>query len=162
MKHTNFHKISPKEKREKWARVLFVCMFVTSYNFETTTHACASMAFWRHLARLRGRSIVLIFKLLSWTLRHFYGDENLEWGILTLWIGCVASCLWAMTAAKIWLLFAVFSGCCVLLSLFSIFEESFRALRELVRWLNLWGSHIPTHIFIHILAFVSNPQTTPS
>ena len=66
-----------------------------------------------------------------------------------------------MTAAKIWLLFAVFSGCCVLLSLFSIFEESFRAPRELVRWLNWKGSHIPTHIFIYILAVVSAPQTTP-
>ena len=64
-----------------------------------------------------------------------------------------------MTAAKIWLLLAVFSGCCVLL--FSIFEQSFRAPCELVRWLNLWGSHIPTHIFIHILAVVSAPQTTP-
>ena len=32
----------------KWARVFFVCMFVTSYNFETTTHACVSMALWRH------------------------------------------------------------------------------------------------------------------
>ena len=108
MKHTNFHKISPKETREKWARVFFVCMFVTSYNFETTTHACASMAFWRHLARLRGRSIVLIFKLLSWTLRHVFGDENLEWGILSLGIGCLASCIWVMTAAqKIWLFFAI-------------------------------------------------------
>ena len=52
----------------------------------------------------------------------------------------------------------MFSGCCVLL--FSIFEESFRAPRELVRWLNWKGSHIPTHIFIYILAFVSTPQTT--
>ena len=112
MKHTNFHKISPKETREKWARVFSVCMFVTSYNFETTTHACVSMALWRHLARLRGRSIVLIFKLLSWTLRHVFGDENLEWsGILTLWIRCLASCIWVMTAVqKIWLFFAVFSG----------------------------------------------------
>ena len=49
MKHTNFPKISPKETREKKARVFFVCMFVTSYNFETTAHACASMAFWRIL-----------------------------------------------------------------------------------------------------------------
>ena len=115
MKYTNFHKISPKETREKWERVFFVCMFVTLYNFETTTHACASLAFWRHLARLRGRSIVFIFKLLSWTLRHVFGDENLEWGILTLWIGCLASCIWVMTAAqKIWLVLAVFSGCCFL------------------------------------------------
>ena len=48
MKHTNFQNISPKEIREKWARVFFACMFVTSYNFETTTHACVSMALWRH------------------------------------------------------------------------------------------------------------------
>ena len=48
MKHKNFQKISPKETREKWGRVFFVCMFVTSYNFETTTHACVSMALWRH------------------------------------------------------------------------------------------------------------------
>ena len=48
MKHTNFQKISPKKTREKWARVFFVCMFVTSYNFETTTHACVLMALWRH------------------------------------------------------------------------------------------------------------------
>ena len=48
IKYTNFQKISPKETREKWARVFFFCMFVTSYNFETTTHACVSMALWRH------------------------------------------------------------------------------------------------------------------
>ena len=96
MKHTNFHKTSPKETREKWELVFFVCMFVTSYNFETATHA--SMAFWRHW---RGRSIVLSFKLLSWTLRHVFGDENLEQGILTLWIGCLASCIWVLTVAKI-------------------------------------------------------------
>ena len=48
MKHTNFQKISPKETREKWACVFFVCLFVTSYNFETTTHACVSKALWRH------------------------------------------------------------------------------------------------------------------
>ena len=29
-------------------RVFFVCMFVTSYNFETTTRACVSVAPWRH------------------------------------------------------------------------------------------------------------------
>ena len=27
--------------------------------------------------------------------------------------------------------------------------------------INCWGSHIPTHIFIYILAFVSAPQTMP-
>ena len=64
MKHTNFKKISPKATREKWARVFFVCMFVTSYNFETTTHACVYMALWRH-ARLRRRRIVLIWYVLS-------------------------------------------------------------------------------------------------
>ena len=135
MKQTNFHKISLKETREKWARVFFVCMFVTSYNFEMTMHACTSMAFWHHLVHLRGRRIMLIFKLLSWTLRHIFGDENLEKGILTLWIGCIASCIWVMMATKIWSLFAVFSRCCFLL--FSIFEAPFCALRELVRWLNL-------------------------
>ena len=30
LKYTNFHKISPKETQEKWARVFFVCMLVTS------------------------------------------------------------------------------------------------------------------------------------
>ena len=66
-KHTNFHKISPKETREKWGHAVFlVCMFVTSYNFEMNVHACASIAFWRHLARLRGRRIVFKnFKPLS-------------------------------------------------------------------------------------------------
>ena len=35
--------------------------------------------------------VCAIFKLFSWTLRHVFGDENLEYGILTLWIGCLAS-----------------------------------------------------------------------
>ena len=54
--------------------------------------------------------------------------------------------------------------CCVFRLLFFVmfyFEASFRAPRELVRWLNLQGSHILIHIFIYILAFVSAPQTTP-
>ena len=37
--------------------------------------------------------IVLIFKLLSCALRHVFGDENLDQGILTLWIACLASCM---------------------------------------------------------------------
>lgn len=42
--YANLHKISPKETREKWTRVFFVCMFVTSNNLETTTRACVSEA----------------------------------------------------------------------------------------------------------------------
>ena len=55
IKHTNFQKISPKETREKWARVFFFCMFVTSYNFKTTTHACVSKAL-KHHWRVWGES----------------------------------------------------------------------------------------------------------
>ena len=44
MNYKDFHKISPKETRKKLARVFFVCMFVTSYHFETTTRACVSKA----------------------------------------------------------------------------------------------------------------------
>ena len=46
MRYTNFQKISPEETRVKWARVFFASMFVTSYNFVTTTHACVSEAHW--------------------------------------------------------------------------------------------------------------------
>ena len=76
MKYTNFQKISPKETREKWARVFFVCMFVTSCNFETTTHACVSMALWRHWRVWEGEEscnlVCSIFKLFSWTLPHVF------------------------------------------------------------------------------------------
>ena len=61
MKHTNFQKISPKETREKWARVFFFCMFVTPYNFETTTHACVSKALWRHWCVWGESSLQAIF-----------------------------------------------------------------------------------------------------
>ena len=44
MNYTDFHKISLKETRKKLARVFIVCMFATSYNFETTTRACVSEA----------------------------------------------------------------------------------------------------------------------
>ena len=47
MKSTDFHKISPKETREKWACVFFVCMFVTYYNFETRSGARVPEANWR-------------------------------------------------------------------------------------------------------------------
>ena len=46
MKRTKFHEISPTETQEKWARVFFVCMFVTSYmyNFEKTMLTCVAIA----------------------------------------------------------------------------------------------------------------------
>ena len=44
MNYTDFHKISLKETQEKLARVFIVCIFVTSYNFETTTRVCVSEA----------------------------------------------------------------------------------------------------------------------
>ena len=129
---TKFH----RKKHEKSERVFSSFAYlVKSYNFETTTHACVSMTLWRHWRVWEGFLGYPIFKLLLWTLWHVLGDENLEYGILTLWIGCLASCIRAMTAAEIWLLFAVFSGCCVLL--FSIFKASIRAPCELLRWLNL-------------------------
>ena len=78
MKHTNFQKVSPNETREKWARVFFVCMFATSYNFETTTHACVSMALWRH-ARLRRRRIVLLSYVLSSSYFREHCDRFWRW-----------------------------------------------------------------------------------
>ena len=60
-----------------------------------------------------------------------------------------------MTAAKIRLLFAVFSVCFVILYFRSVSVCAPRARRTTV--LNLQGSHILTHI----LAFVSAPRTTP-
>ena len=54
-----------------------------------------------------------------------------------------------MRDAKIRLLFAVFC--------YFLFSKRQFVLRELIRRLNLQGSHILTHI----LAFVSDPQTTP-
>ena len=89
------------ETREKWARVFFICMFVTSYNFETTTHTCVSMALWRHWRVWEGEEscnlVCSIFKLFPWTLPHvFWGwkfrirnfcpmdkmSSNLQWRLL--------------------------------------------------------------------------------
>ena len=64
MKYTNFHKILPKEPREKSARVFFVCMFVTSHNFETTTRACVSEAHWRQWRVRNSNNKVKSFELL--------------------------------------------------------------------------------------------------
>ena len=64
MNYANFHKISPKETWEKWARVFFVCIFVTSYNFETTTRACVSEARLRHPRVRNSTNKVNCFELL--------------------------------------------------------------------------------------------------
>ena len=154
MKHTNFHKTSPKETREKWELVFFVCMFVTSYNFETATHA--SMAFWRHW---RGRSIVLSFKLLSWTLRHVFGDENLEQGILSLWIGCLASCIWVLTVARILYFF-----CCVFRLLFFVifYFRSVISFSARIRQMNsLVGESYPDfYLFLDLSFCVCSTNNT--
>ena len=106
MNYTNFHKIAPKETWEKWARVSFVCIFVTSYNFETTTPACVSEARLRHRLVWNSDQTVNYFELLCPTeklfleiLGHMFGDkipkkENLPYGWLTHWT-------WASMVAKI-------------------------------------------------------------
>ena len=106
MNYANFQKISPKETWEKWARVSFFCIFVTSYNFETTTRACVSEARLRHPLVWNSDNTVNCFELLcpTWKLfleilGHMFGDkiqkkENLPYGWLTHW-------KWATMVAKI-------------------------------------------------------------
>jgi len=64
MNYANFQKISPKETWEKWARVSLFCIFVTSYNFETTTRACVSEAHLRHPLVWNSDNTVNCFELL--------------------------------------------------------------------------------------------------
>ena len=71
MKYTNFHMISPKETREKWARVFFVSMFVTRYNFETATRACVSEAHWLVCSKL---DAVLVDISVPFIARDFRAD----------------------------------------------------------------------------------------
>ena len=105
MNYTKFHKIPPTERWEKWARVFFVCIFVASYNFETTTRACVSEARLRHPLSKFWQHGKLFWALMTYLkgileiLGHKFGDkiqkkENLPYGWLSHW-------KWATVAAKI-------------------------------------------------------------
>ena len=64
--------------------------------------------------------VCLILQLLLAILRHIFGVENLEEGILTIWIRLLGTCKRAMTAATLGLSFSVISP---------ISEASIRASR---------------------------------
>ena len=139
MKHTNFHKNSPKETQVSTCFLLL--------------HVCDVIHFWDNHARMRINGLLVSFDAFE----RKNNRVNFQATFINIatrfwkWKFRIRNpypmdqmCIWAMTAAKIWLLFAVFS--------YFLFLKRHFVLRASSSDDLTCRSHILTPIFIYILA----------